>query len=64
MPINTIPQDLQAALNADQAALTAFESLPPSHQRAYLQWIEDAKQPSTRERRIRGTIGRLMNLGE
>jgi uncharacterized protein YdeI (YjbR/CyaY-like superfamily) len=29
-----------------------FSSLSPSHQKEYLQWIEDAKRPETRANRI------------
>lgn len=33
--------------------------LPPSHQREYLKWIEEAKRADTRARRIAQTITRL-----
>ena len=39
-----IPQDVQTGLAANDAARRRFESLPPSHQREYLQWIEQAKR--------------------
>ena len=61
----TLPRDLEEALAEDPAARHAFEALPPSqrrdysHRREYLVWIEDAKKPGTRRRRITGMIARL-----
>jgi uncharacterized protein YdeI (YjbR/CyaY-like superfamily) len=55
----SVPVDVTAALDGDAAARAAFDRLPPSHQRAYLQWIEGARQAATRERRVRGMIERL-----
>lgn len=55
----TIPSDIEAALVADAAARAAFERLPPSHKREYLAWVEEARKPETRVRRIAGMIERL-----
>ena len=55
----TLPRDLEEALAEDPAARRAFETLPPSHGRDYLVWIEDSKTPETRRRRIAGMIARL-----
>jgi hypothetical protein len=53
-----VPDDLVAAL--DDAGLTAtFGRLSYSHQREYVGWIEDAKKPQTRHRRVAETIERL-----
>jgi uncharacterized protein YdeI (YjbR/CyaY-like superfamily) len=57
----TLPDDVRDALAGDVAARRRFESLPPSHQREYLAWIEQAKRPETRQRRIAGTVARLLN---
>lgn len=54
-----VPGDLRRALDADEAAGAAFAALPPSHRRAYVEWIEEAKRPETRAGRIAGTIERL-----
>jgi uncharacterized protein YdeI (YjbR/CyaY-like superfamily) len=56
-----IPQDVQAGLAASDAARQRFESLPPSHQREYVQWIEEAKRPATRQRRIESMVERLVS---
>jgi uncharacterized protein YdeI (YjbR/CyaY-like superfamily) len=47
-----VPEDLARALRADPALLAAFERMPPSHQREYVAWVEEAKRPETRARRI------------
>jgi hypothetical protein len=38
---------------------SAFGRLSYTHQREYVQWIQEAKRPDTRQRRIAGTIERL-----
>lgn len=50
------PADLKKALAANAKAAATFRNFAPSHRRAYLDWIADAKQPATRERRLRTTI--------
>ena len=51
------PPDLAAAFTP--AAQAAYEKLPPSHRREYVQWIEEAKKPETRARRVAETVSRL-----
>ena len=36
-----------------------FNRLPPSHQKEYLNWINEAKKPETQEKRIRKMIEML-----
>ncbi len=53
-----LPSDLADHLErANQ--LEAFRKLPPSHQREYIKWIEEAKKPETRRRRIEDLSARL-----
>lgn len=52
----TIPADLVAALALHPTADKAFRTLPPSHQREYLDWITQAKKPETRQRRVAKTV--------
>lgn len=52
----TIPEDLKQALKADAAANQCFESLSSSSQKNILTWIESAKRPETRLKRIKKTI--------
>ncbi|HMP80041.1 MAG TPA: YdeI/OmpD-associated family protein, partial [Pirellulaceae bacterium] len=51
-----IPADLRATFRLHKQAAATFESLSPSHQREYLEWIEEAKKPETRARRLEQTI--------
>ena len=50
-PLKTPPY-LTAALKKNPAALMQFNAFAPSHRREYIEWIVDAKQDATRERRI------------
>lgn len=55
-----VPEDLQRALDGSEQAKKAFERLAFSHQREYVEWIEEAKRPETRARRIEKTVERLL----
>jgi uncharacterized protein YdeI (YjbR/CyaY-like superfamily) len=50
-----IPDDLQALLDQDPAALRNFRAFPPSSRRLILEWIARAKRPETRQRRVAQT---------
>lgn len=54
-----VPDDLAAALDADDAARTAFEGFSPSHRREYVEWITEAKREATRRRRIEQAVAWL-----
>ena len=58
-----MPAELQAALEADAAATTAFESLAPSRRREAAQHVAEAKQAATRERRAARVIEQLLGQG-
>lgn len=47
-----VPESFMAALRKNKKALAAFEAFPPSHKREYVEWIVEANQEATRERRI------------
>ena len=51
------------ALEKSPKAKENFEKLAPSYQKQYLGWIEVAKQPETRKKRIKESIS-LLNKGE
>lgn len=51
-PPPAMPDDLAAALRANEAAARTFEALPPSHRREYIDWIVEAKKAETREKRL------------
>lgn len=53
------PKDLKAAIAKDAKAKAAFAGLAPSHKKAYVDWIEEAKRPETRAKRVSETVTRL-----
>ena len=56
-----VPDDLRAALADVPAARAAFGKLSFSHQREYVQWIEQAKRAETRARRVADTVRRVVS---
>jgi hypothetical protein len=56
----TVPPDLAKALARARAAKAAFDRIPCSHQQRYVSWIDEAKRPETRSRRIAETVNRLL----
>lgn len=54
-----VPDDLAEAFNTDAKAKAHFEKLSYTHQREYVNWIEDAKRDETRRRRIAKAIEML-----
>jgi uncharacterized protein YdeI (YjbR/CyaY-like superfamily) len=51
-----VPDDLAAALRENEKANATFRSFSPSHRREYVEWIVEAKQSATRERRLATAI--------
>ena len=47
-----VPREFAQHMHADREAEAAFAAMPPSHRRGYLEFIEDAKRPETRARRM------------
>ena len=47
-----VPPDLAGALEARPEARRHFDAFPPAHRRFVLRWIELARKPETRRRRI------------
>jgi hypothetical protein len=54
-----VPDDLTAALAGDPAAAGFFTGLAPSHKKAYVTWIEEAKKPETRAKRVADAVVKL-----
>ena len=48
----TVPASLAAALKKNRKAQAAFDAFSPSHRREYVEWIAEAKQDATRDKRI------------
>lgn len=51
-----VPEDLSVALKKMPAARKTFEAFSPSHRHEYIEWITEAKQPATREKRLAQTV--------
>ena len=51
-----VPEDLAAALSRSAAARTTFEAFPPGRRREYVEWIVEAKQEATRQKRLATAI--------
>ena len=51
-----VPDYFLAALRKNKKALAAFEAFSPSHRREYVEWIADAKQEATRQKRLAQAI--------
>ena len=47
-----VPAEFRKAMDRDAKAKATFDGFSPSHRREYAEWIADAKQEATRERRI------------
>jgi hypothetical protein len=58
-----VPPDLAAALAASPAAQAAWAGLSPSHRRAHVEAVEEAKKPETRARRIAKAVAELEKPG-
>ena len=52
----SVPEDLADALDEVDGAREAFEAMSPSHRRELIRYVDDARTPSTRQRRIGRTI--------
>lgn len=50
-PVET-PDDLLKALRKNKKAMAVYEKFSPSHRKAYVEWIVEAKQETTRSKRI------------
>jgi uncharacterized protein YdeI (YjbR/CyaY-like superfamily) len=55
-PEAKVPAELKAALVKNKKAVATWEAFPPSHRREYIQWIDEAKRPETKEKRVAQTV--------
>jgi uncharacterized protein YdeI (YjbR/CyaY-like superfamily) len=51
--------DIAAALHAEPAGRRFFESLPTFYRKNFVRWIDGAKRPETRAKRIAETVATL-----
>lgn len=54
-----VPKALASALKRNAKARAAFDKIPPSHRREYCEWISEAKQEATAQRRLEKTLEKL-----
>ena len=53
---NLMPADMAKEFDRNKKALKNYEAFPPSSKRIILEWIQNAKKPETRMKRISETI--------
>ena len=54
-----IPDYFMAALKKNKEAFAIFEAFSPSHKREYVEWVTDAKQDATRQKRLATAIQQM-----
>lgn len=54
------PEDLARSLAGAPEARAVYEKLSFSHQKAYADWVAEAKRPETRQRRAAASVDRLL----
>jgi Bacteriocin-protection, YdeI or OmpD-Associated len=59
--VHKLPSDLRTALIANPAALVLWNDITPLARNEFICWVEEAKQATTRERRIRRTQEELQD---
>jgi len=58
-PVDRVPDYLRRALKLRPAAHDFFFGLAPSYRRLYVRWIDSAKRPETKRRRLQQALERL-----
>ena len=53
--VHDLPDDLSREIASSPVALDAWQDMTPLARNEFICWVEDAKKPETRERRIRRT---------
>jgi hypothetical protein len=51
--VHEAPDDLRAAIESDRRLFALWQKLTPLGRNEFICWVDDAKQPATRQRRIR-----------
>jgi len=59
--VHDLPKDLEDCLLGDEKTLELWEGLTALGRNEWICWVEDAKKPETRRRRIERVIG---DIGE
>ncbi|NJS14365.1 MAG: YdeI/OmpD-associated family protein [Sphingopyxis sp.] len=57
--VHSADADMQSAIRSDKDAWALWQALSPLGRNEFICWVEDAKQPKTRQRRIDRTVQEL-----
>ena len=57
--VHVAGDDLRSAIQSDPEVLALWQGLTPLGRNEFICWVEDAKQPATRQRRIQRTTEEL-----
>ena len=55
-----LPVELESVLKKHSSAKEIFSALPPSHQKEYVNWIQEAKKAETKQRRAEAAIEKIL----
>lgn len=58
--VHEAAEDFQAAIRSDPRIVALWKSLTPLGRNEFICWVDDAKQPKTRERRIKRTCEEIL----
>ncbi len=58
--VHQAPDDMRGVIEAEAALFDLWQKLTPLGRNEFICWVEDAKQPKTRERRIQRTSEELL----
>ncbi len=50
--VHKLPDDLRTAILADKKMLAMWQDITPLARNEWICWVEDAKKPETRQRRV------------
>ncbi len=59
--VHDLPADLRETLTSNPESRDAWEDITPLARNEFICWVEDAKKPETRNRRIRRTKEELID---
>lgn len=59
--VDSIPEDLEKALQKREGALSAYQALTASRKKQYIYWLQSAKRAETRQRRIQKIVEEVLN---
>jgi uncharacterized protein YdeI (YjbR/CyaY-like superfamily) len=60
--VDIIPPDLEKVLDQIEGAIAAYHALPASRKKQFIYWLQTAKRPATKQRRIEKIVEEV--LGE